>query len=239
MAKAKKLPSGKWRVQVFLGKDVDGKQIRRSITAPTKKEAEQKAALLAAQRNVTTSRMTIAQAIDRYIELNRLALSPATIVSYEAAKIKLGDFGALPISKVTDDAAQTFYKYPKNRTNTEKSVFMRFSLSFILQKFLSFYKNILYFKIGVHTKCTKKKPGINPSSLMIFLLLFPLCKPNYRLAFLSEIEACTPNRPMCPKSRTPKIFHQSTCISDALICLFCIPPFYSPFLFCLNQNSIR
>lgn len=71
MAKAKKLPSGKWRVQVFLGKDADGKQIRRSITAPTKKEAEQKAALLAAQRNVTTSRMTVLQAIDRYIELNR------------------------------------------------------------------------------------------------------------------------------------------------------------------------
>lgn len=108
MAKAKKLPSGKWRVQVFLGKDADGKQIRRSITAPTKKEAEQQAALLAAQRNVTTSRMTIAQAIDRYIELNRLALSPATIVSYEAAKMKLGDFGRLPISKVTDDAAQKF-----------------------------------------------------------------------------------------------------------------------------------
>ena len=50
MAKAKKLPSGKWRVQVFLGKDAEGKQIRRSITAPTKKEAEQQAALLAALR---------------------------------------------------------------------------------------------------------------------------------------------------------------------------------------------
>lgn len=108
MAKAKKLPSGKWRVQVFLGKDAEGKQIRRSITAPTKKEAEQQAALLAAQRNITTSRMTVAQAIDRYIELNRLALSPATILAYEQAKNKLGDFGILPISKVTDDTAQKF-----------------------------------------------------------------------------------------------------------------------------------
>lgn len=108
MAKAKKLPSGKWRVQVFLGKDAEGKQIRRSITAPTKKEAEQQAALLAAQRNITTSRMTVAQAIDRYIELNRLALSPATIVGYEQAKSKLGDFGGLPISKVTDDITQKF-----------------------------------------------------------------------------------------------------------------------------------
>lgn len=108
MAKAKKLPSGKWRVQVFLGKDAEGKQIRRSITAPTKKEAEQQAALLAAQRNITTSRMTVAQAIDRYIELNRLALSPATIASYEQARFKLEDFGRLSISKVTDDTAQRF-----------------------------------------------------------------------------------------------------------------------------------
>ena len=108
MAKAKKLPSGKWRVQVFLGKDSQGKQIRRSITAPTKKEAEQQAALLAAQRNITTSRMTVSQAIDRYIELNRLALSPATILEYEQTKKKLCDFGELPISKVTDDYAQKF-----------------------------------------------------------------------------------------------------------------------------------
>lgn len=108
MAKAKKLPSGKWRVQIFLGKDADGKQIRRSITAPTKKEAEQQAALLAAQRNITTSRMTVAQAIDRYIELNRLALSPATIVAYGNTKSKLGNFGRLPISKITDDLAQRF-----------------------------------------------------------------------------------------------------------------------------------
>lgn len=108
MAKAKKLPSGKWRVQVFLGKDSNGKQIRRSITAPTKKEAEQQAALLAAQRNITTSRMTVSQAIDRYIELNRLALSAATILNYEQAKKKLGDFGRLPISKVTDELSQAF-----------------------------------------------------------------------------------------------------------------------------------
>lgn len=108
MAKAKKLPSGKWRVQVFLGKDAEGKQIRRSITAPTKKEAEQQAALLAAQRNITTSRMTVSQAIDRYIELNRLALSPVTIRNYETVKIKIGDFGTVPINKVTDDLAQKF-----------------------------------------------------------------------------------------------------------------------------------
>ena len=63
-----------------------------------------------------------------------------------------------------------FDKNLKNRMNTEKSVFMRFFLSFILQKFLSFYKIIHYFKIEVHTKCTKEKARDKPElSLMKYL----------------------------------------------------------------------
>ena len=63
-----------------------------------------------------------------------------------------------------------FDKNPKNRMNTEKSVFMRFFLSFILQKFLSFYKIIHHFKIEVHTKCTKEKAQDKPElSLMKYL----------------------------------------------------------------------
>ena len=40
MAKAKQLPSGSWRVQIYAGEDDNGKPIRKSFTAPTKKEAE-------------------------------------------------------------------------------------------------------------------------------------------------------------------------------------------------------
>ena len=40
MAKAKQLPSGSWRCMAYLGKDKKGKIIRKSITAPTKSEAE-------------------------------------------------------------------------------------------------------------------------------------------------------------------------------------------------------
>ena len=40
MATAKKTPSGTWRVQIFLGKDKDGVKRKKSITAPTKREAE-------------------------------------------------------------------------------------------------------------------------------------------------------------------------------------------------------
>ena len=38
MAKAKRLPSGNWNVQAY--KTIDGKKIRKSITAETKAEAE-------------------------------------------------------------------------------------------------------------------------------------------------------------------------------------------------------
>ena len=44
MAKAKKLPSGSWRVRVYDGKTAEGKNIYKSFTAPAKKDAEYLAA---------------------------------------------------------------------------------------------------------------------------------------------------------------------------------------------------
>ncbi len=44
MANAKQMPSGNWRVQVFLGTDKNGKKIKKSITARTRWEAEKLAA---------------------------------------------------------------------------------------------------------------------------------------------------------------------------------------------------
>ena len=40
MASAKKLPSGSWRVNLYIGKTPDGKRQYKSFTADTKKEAE-------------------------------------------------------------------------------------------------------------------------------------------------------------------------------------------------------
>lgn len=37
MAKAKKLPSGSWRVNQYVGKDADGKRVYKSFTADSKK----------------------------------------------------------------------------------------------------------------------------------------------------------------------------------------------------------
>lgn len=89
MAKAKKLPSGNWRVQLFVGYDSNGKRKYESYTAPTAAEAN----LLANTRKYelkrgikkerTPSDMTVGEAIDKYISDRDGILAPKTIREYK------------------------------------------------------------------------------------------------------------------------------------------------------------
>ena len=84
MAKAKKLPSGKWRVLLYVGKDDAGKRQYKSFTAETKKQAEADAALYSIQRKREQSaEITVGEAIDHYIRSKSNVLSPSTIAGYE------------------------------------------------------------------------------------------------------------------------------------------------------------
>ena len=85
MAKAKKTKAGSWRIQLYLGRDPNGKQIIKSITAPTKREAEAKA-LEYRTRGVVPSRDTVENAISEYIEIRTAIISPATLRNYKAAE---------------------------------------------------------------------------------------------------------------------------------------------------------
>lgn len=89
MAKAKRLPSGNWRVLLYTGTDENtGKRIYESITADTKSEAE----LLAAKRKSEIEKgiqkkkcptaMTVGEAVDLYIQKKEEKLSPKTIREY-------------------------------------------------------------------------------------------------------------------------------------------------------------
>lgn len=82
MASAKKLPSGRWRVQVYLGKDRSGKPIMKSITADSRREAEKEAHILEAEYQAEKDRFTVRQALDGYIALKQNVLSPATLRGY-------------------------------------------------------------------------------------------------------------------------------------------------------------
>lgn len=76
--KATKLPSGNWRI----GMMVDGQRI--SITAPTKQEAERRAAAIKGGASVEkrSASITLAAAIDSYIAMKSAVLSPATLRGY-------------------------------------------------------------------------------------------------------------------------------------------------------------
>ena len=85
MPKAKKLPSGNWRVQLYTGK-VDGKRQYRSFTAPTKRAAECLAAEYAAGKRMDRaqgSALTLKEAINAYIDLKSHILSPSTLRGYQ------------------------------------------------------------------------------------------------------------------------------------------------------------
>lgn len=86
MSRAKKLPSGNWRVNQYIGRDANGKRIYKSFTAPTKRAAEGAAAQYMTEHRSISSRMTVGEAIDRYIESKSAILSPTTITAYKSIR---------------------------------------------------------------------------------------------------------------------------------------------------------
>lgn len=69
---------------MYLRRDENGKKIMRSFTAPTKKQAEQAAAIWSANHHDQDqdSGITVTEAISRYIDAKRAVLSPSTIRGY-------------------------------------------------------------------------------------------------------------------------------------------------------------
>lgn len=101
MAKAKKLPSGSWRVQV--SKSVNGTRIRRYFTADTARKAERMAEDWqdqVAEEYAVSERYTVARAIEEYIKLKSAILSPCTIRCYKS--IKTNNLGALTTVKLEE-----------------------------------------------------------------------------------------------------------------------------------------
>lgn len=99
----KKLPSGSWTAVVM----VDGKRI--SVTRPSKRECslaimELKTGKTQPERRV---KMTVGEAIDRYIDSRDAVLSPSTIAGYRRLRVNaLQDLMDLQAADVTQELVQ-------------------------------------------------------------------------------------------------------------------------------------
>lgn len=88
MASVEKLPSGNYRIRVFIGKDNDGKKHYKSFTHEDKKMVK----LMAAEFETTkkeskkTNKLSVAEAIDEYISIKEKVLSPSTVVGYKTIR---------------------------------------------------------------------------------------------------------------------------------------------------------
>lgn len=101
MATAKKMPSGNYRVLVFVGME-NGKRRYKSFSAPTKKAAEYAAAEWQLTHTTPTAhdRLTLGEAYDRYIESVSNTLSPSTLREYKSCR--RNDFSSLMDLRLED-----------------------------------------------------------------------------------------------------------------------------------------
>ena len=80
--KARKLPSGKWNVQVLDYIDAEGHQHKRSFTANTKIQAEYLAAKFKSERTEGGKDGAVYDMVERSIRAKASALSPSTLRGY-------------------------------------------------------------------------------------------------------------------------------------------------------------
>lgn len=136
--KAKKLPSGNYRVQVVAGHDESGKRIVKSFTASEEWEAIKLATDFVCNREQNYDRnMTVAQAMEMYIESRRNVLEETTIRDYNQVlkyrfrtlmNVKVMDIKPIQIQQAINLEAEDFSpKTVKNAYGLLKSVLKMFN----------------------------------------------------------------------------------------------------------------
>lgn len=131
--KAKKLPSGNYRVQVVAGYETDGKRIVKSFTADTEWEAIRLAEQFKQHRDETTDKnITVSVAMEAYIESRMNVAEKTTIRGYKQIHqhcfkcimgMRLASLRAIDIQRaINAESARVGPKYVKNAYGLLKSV---------------------------------------------------------------------------------------------------------------------
>lgn len=108
--KTRKLKSGNWNTQVYLGKDSSGKMIFKSFTGPDKRTVERQAAAFSDEHREHAKRMSVGTALDTFISTQEAVLSPSTVRGYKSLQKCLereyGRFCASDIYSITEQELQ-------------------------------------------------------------------------------------------------------------------------------------
>lgn len=125
--KPTQLPSGAWRIKVYVGKDETGKKKFLSITRPTKNECLRDAADAAIHHQEIARdcrNITLGEAIDDYLSIKSHILSPSTIRGYDYVRrialpglmnVKLTNITSYMVQRAINEEART--KSPKTVSN--------------------------------------------------------------------------------------------------------------------------
>lgn len=164
MPKAKKTPSGKWRVRVYVGRDEFGHPSYKSITADTKKDAEYLALAFMTQKHASKQCMTIGEAVDRYIKSKSNVLSPSTIDSYQ--KIRRNHIVRIERIKIDCVTREDIQKWVNSECTivSAKTVCNVYGL---LRSTISMYRPDFVFNIRLPRKARKLKRDL-PTSEEVF-----------------------------------------------------------------------
>ena len=138
--KAKKLPSGNYRVQVVAGFDQNGKRIVKSFTADTEWEALRMAEYFKQDREETANKnITVAKAMEMYIDSRENVIEKTTIRNYRQLANscfkcimdrKLSSLRAIDIQRAINiESARVSPKYIKNAYGLLKSVLKMFEVN--------------------------------------------------------------------------------------------------------------
>lgn len=144
MAKAKKLPSGSWRVLVYSHTNENGKRKYESFTADTKKEAEYLAAQFSAGHKTKQKNKNISfqKAMTDYISSRKNILSPSTIRGYEKEqRSHLCYLAELNINDITSEKIQKLINELSGKGLSSKTIRSAVSLAVTCLKANDIYLN--------------------------------------------------------------------------------------------------
>lgn len=171
MAKAKKLPSGQWRVRVYDYTGEDGKKHYKSFTASTQRKAEKLAdAYLDAHSGRTrTGSITVQEALDRYIAAKSGVISPSTLRGYK--KMAENDFGKISDVDIFDLNTEKLQRFVSSlagsRSRSPKTVSNIYGL---LSAALGMFRPDAVFRVSLPKRAKIRKTA--PSSKQIRELFF-------------------------------------------------------------------